>query len=210
MSILLSLLTLMGVHLIAVASPGPGFLSVVQTSVQNPRRIMLMHVLGMATASALWASAAVFGVQALLMKVAGLYRLLEFAGGLYLAFVGIQSWRHAKHKLPPPSTTGAAHLRPLEAMRRGFATNIANPKVMVFYVSIFTAILKPGMPLWVRFVAIGIMVFDNFVWYSGVGFLLSTAKAQAGYARAKTAIDRVAGTVMFCFGLELIWSARRS
>jgi threonine efflux protein len=211
MPILLSLLTLAGVHLIAVASPGPGFLSVVQTSVRNPRRIMLMHVLGMGLASATWACGAAFGVQAVLVKAAGVYRVLQLAGGLYLAWIGVQSWRHAREPMLPAEGAGVpAHLRPMQALRRGFGTNIANPKVMVFYVSIFTAILRPDVPVWVRFVAIGIMLVDNMLWYGGVGYLLSTSKAQAGYGRAKAAIDRTAGTVMFLFGLKLMWNARRA
>ncbi|GAC1420862.1 MAG: threonine export protein RhtC [Acidobacteriaceae bacterium] len=210
MQILFSLLTLAGVHLIAVASPGPGFLSVVQTSLRNPRKIMLLHVLGMGLASALWACAAAFGVQALLVRVAWLYRILELAGGVYLAWVGVQSWRHSREELVAQTAPAPDHLRPLQAVRRGFATNIANPKVMVFYVSIFTAILRPETPGWVRLCAIGITLVDNMLWYGSVGLLLSTAPAQAGYGRAKTMIDRVSGSVMFLFGLKLIWSARRA
>lgn len=182
----------------------------VQTSVRNPRRIMLLHILGMGLASSVWASAAAFGVQALMVRVAWLYRTLELAGGLYLAWVGIQSWLHAKERLIETATQAAPdRLKPLQAVRRGFATNIANPKVMVFYVSIFTAILKPEMALWVRFCAIAIMLLDNLLWYGSVGYLLSTTRAQGAYGRAKPVIDRVAGTVMFGFGLKLIWDARR-
>ena len=211
MSIFWSLITLAGVHLLAVASPGPGFLSVVQTSVRNPRRIMLLHVLGMGLASATWACGAAFGLQEVLVRAAGVYRLLQLAGGLYLAWIGIQAWRHSGETMHAISASaGPAHLRPMQALRRGYATNIANPKVMVFYVSIFTAILRPEMPAWVRFVAIAIMLVDNMMWYGGVGFLLSSPGAQAAYGRAKTAIDRTAGTVMLLFGLRLVWGARRS
>lgn len=212
MNILLSLLTLAGVHLIAVASPGPGFLSVVQTSLRNPRRILFLHVLGMGLASALRASAAAFGLEAVLFRAAGLYRALEIAGGLYLCWIGLQAWQHAHQPLPSAGAVGAvpAHLTPRQALRRGFATNLANPKVMVFYVSIFTALLKPWMPAWVRWLAIGIMFVDNMLWYGSVGSLLSSPRAQATYGRAKTALDRTAGSVMLCFGLALIWGARKA
>ena len=209
MPILWSLATLMGVHLVAVISPGPGFLSVIQTAVRNPRRIMFLHVLGMGLASLTWACGAVFGMQAVLTRAVGLYRVLQIAGGLYLVWVGIQSWRHAKEPIHPPEQAAAEHLRPLEALRRGYATNIANPKVMVFYVSIFTAVLHPGMPGWVRFVALAIMLVDNLAWYGSVGVLLSSPRAQRSYERAKTAIDRTAGSVMLLFGLRLVWGARR-
>jgi len=208
MVIFWSLLALMGVHLLAVASPGPGFVSVIQTAVRNPRRIMFMHVFGLGLASAVWASSAVFGLQTLMVRMAGVYRVLELAGGLYLMWIGFKSWRHAKAPLPVP-VDGGTELTAGQAVWRGFSTNIANPKVMVFYVSIFTAVLRPGMPAWVRLVAICITIFDNMALYGTLGTLISTPRAQAGYIAMKSRIDRVAGTVMLGFGAKLVWSARR-
>ena len=68
MPIFWSLLTLVGVHLLAVASPGPAFVSMVQTSVRNPRNVTLTQVLGLGLASATWACAALFGLEALLTR----------------------------------------------------------------------------------------------------------------------------------------------
>jgi threonine efflux protein len=209
MGIFWSLATLAGVHLLAAASPGPAFVSVIQSSVRNPWRTMLLHVLGLGLASGLWACAAVFGLQALLVRVAGLYRILQLAGGLYLAWIGLQAWRHAEEAMPAELEETAA-VTPLRAVWGGFTTNVANPKVMVFFGSVFTAVLKPEMPGWVRLAAIGIVLVDNMLWYGGVGTLLSSARARRAYGRAKTAIDRTAGTVMLLFGLKLVWDARRA
>jgi len=128
MPVFWSLLTLAGVHLLAVASPGPAFVSIVQTSTSNPRRITVVHVLGLGAAIFVWATAAVFGMQALLARVAWLYRFLEVGGGLYLLYVGIQSIRHAKDRLiTGVDSDQIALLTPFQAFRRGFTTNFANP-----------------------------------------------------------------------------------
>jgi len=208
MSIFWSLITLAGVHLLAVASPGPAFVSVIQTSTSNPRRIAVVHVLGLGTAVLVWATAAVFGMEALLARVAWLYRVLEFGGGLYLVYIGIQSFRHARKPLAAPANDVVpAHLTLLQAFRRGFTTNFANPKVMVFFASIFSAVLKPGGPLWVRFAAITIVFLNETLWDGGLSLLLSTAPAQRAYTRAKSAIDRTAGVFMSLFGFRLVWGA---
>jgi threonine/homoserine/homoserine lactone efflux protein len=209
MQIFLSLLALMGVHMLAVASPGPGFISVIQTAVRNPRRIMFMHVFGLGLASAVWACSAIFGLQAIMAKMAGLYRAMQLAGGLYLMWIGFKSWRYANVPLPPPAG-GGTELTVPQAIWRGFSTNIANPKVMVFYISIFTAVLRPNMPGWVRALAVCITIFDNMALYGTLGSLIGTPKAQACYLRMKSRIDRAAGTVMLGFGAKLVWSARRA
>jgi threonine efflux protein len=211
MSILWSLLTLAGIHLLAVASPGPAFVSLVQTATSNPRRITVIHALGLGTGVLIWAAATVFGMDALLTRIAWLYRFLQFGGGLYLAYIGTQSIRHAKKPLAARAGGEAlAHLTPLNAFRRGFTTNFANPKVMIFFASIFTAILKPGVPLWVSFAAIAIVFLNETLWDGCLGLLLSTTYAQNIYSRAKVAVDRAAGVVMSLFGLRLIWGAARA
>jgi len=208
MPVLWSLLTLAGVHLLAVASPGPAFVSIVQTSTSNPRRITIVHVLGLGAAIFLWATAAVFGMQALLARVAWLYRFLEVGGGLYLLYIGIQSILHARDKLiTDVDSNRTTLLTPFQAFRRGFTTNFANPKMMVFFASIFSAVLKPGAPFSVRLVAIVIVFLNETLWDGGLGLLLSTAHFQRVYARARAGIDRTAGVVMSLFGLRLIWEA---
>ncbi len=209
MPIIWSLLALMGVHLLAVASPGPGLVSVLQTAVRNPRRITFMHVLGLGLSSALWACSAIFGLQALMVRMAGVYHFLQLAGGLYLMWIGFKSWRYANAPLPAP-VNGTTELTAGQAVRRGFSTNIANPKVMVFYVSIFTAVMRPNLPVWVRVIALGITIFDNVAVYGTLGSLISMPKAQAAYTDIKPTIDRIAGTVMLGFGAKLVWGARRA
>ena len=78
---------------------------------------------------------------------------------------------------------------------------------IVFFASIFSAVLKPGIPFWARLVAIAIVFLNETLWDGGLGLLLSTAHAQRVYARAKANIDRTAGVVMSLFGLRLIWEA---
>ena len=207
MHYLTSLLALAGIHLLAVASPGPAFVATVRLSMRHSRRNAILHSLGLGWAAVAWAAGAMVGLQALMLQVVWLYRVLQFGGGLYLAYVGIMSWRHAKDPLVIGDAATDA-ISGFEAFRRGFATNIANPKVMVFFASIFAALLKPDWPLWVRLCVIAIVAFDETAWYCLLAVVLSTRRAQSVYRRAKSTIDRVAGSFMTIFGGELIWSAR--
>ncbi len=213
MSAFLPLATLAGVHLIAAVSPGPAVLSTIQTSVSSSRKMTLLHVLGLGLAVATWAAATIIGLEALLVSFASLFRVLQGAGGLYLLYIGVQSWRHARNPLPGVKLGETAIPAELpqrsvfESLRRGYLTNIANPKVMVFFAGIFTAVLAPSMPAWARLAAVGIVFFNETVWNGMLGLLLSTPRAQRAYLCSKTAIDRSAGAFMSLFGLRLIYGA---
>ncbi|WP_263408608.1 LysE family translocator [Terriglobus tenax] len=208
MHYLAALLALTGIHLLAVASPGPAFVATMRISMQHRRKVAVTHSLGLGCAAFLWALAAVFGVQVVLAKAEWLYRILQFGGGAYLCYIGIQSWRHARSAGPRAVTNAEApSMSAAAAFFRGFMLNLTNPKVIVFFASIFTAVLQPSWPLWIRGVVLAIVFVDEAGYFIVLALLLSTQKAQAAYRRAKTVIERTAGAVMFTFGGKLIYSA---
>ena len=143
-----------------------------------------------------------------MLQILWLYRALQLVGGLYLLYVGLQAWRHASDPILLPHLP-SHQLTGTEAFRRGFATNIANPKVMVFFASIFAALLNSQWPFWVRLLMLSIIAFNETGWYALLALLLSTTRAQSIYRRAKVGIDRVAGSCMVLFGGKLIWNAAK-
>ena len=81
--------------------------------------------------------------------------------------------------------------------------------MVVFFASIFAALMNPGWPMAVKW-AVPVIIFVNDMgYYTVLALLLSTRQAQAGYRRAKTGIDRGAGSLLVVFGGKLIWSSAR-
>src|SRR5690349_4105243 len=99
MSYLVALAGIGAVQLMAAMSPGPAFLVVSRISVGESRRAALGAAFGVATAAFIWAVAATLGMHILLAEAAWLYGTLKLIGGIYLVWLGIQSWRHATSPL---------------------------------------------------------------------------------------------------------------
>jgi threonine efflux protein len=194
------------VQLLAAMSPGPAFLVVTRISVGESRRAALAAALGVTTATLIWAVAATLGMHVLLAEAAWLYDVLKLIGGGYLVWLAVQAWRHADK--PLAAANGLAGMSAWQAWRLGFSTNLANPKVIVFFGSIFVTLFTPETPSWVRGAALVIVAANEIGWYAVVALLFSSRAAQAGYRRAKRWIDRVTGAVLMVFGLRLIFGAR--
>ena len=203
----LALVGIGAVQLLAAMSPGPAFLTVTRVSVGESRHAALAAALGVATATLIWAVAATLGMHVLLTEAAWLYDVLKLIGGGYLVWLAVEAWRHADTPLAPGANS-LAGMSTWQAWRLGFGTNLANPKVIVFFGSIFVALFRPDTPAWVRLAALVIVAANEIGWYVAVALLFSSRAAQTTYRRAKRWIDRVTGAVMMIFGLRLILGVR--
>src|SRR6266403_743346 len=121
--------------------------------------------------------------------------------------LGWQAIRHAAEPLPPAlAEHGPAGN--LAAFRRGFLTNMTNPKVAVFFASVFASVYGAGMPEWINLAVLGGIAIDEVVWYSLVALAFSSRPAQTAYGRAKRWIDRAFGAFLALFGIRLLWNLR--
>jgi len=198
--------TVMLVNLMGAASPGPAFLVVSRTAVGESRRAGLATGLGVSSATVIWAFAMIHGLALLLAVAAWLFHVIQALGALYLLYL---AWKLIRHAADPMTMAGALPRgRRLSAFRRGFLVNITNPKVAVFFGSIFSQVYRPGYPEWVNLVVLAAIALDEVAWYSLVALVFSSAPAQAAYGRAKRWIDRAFGGFLALIGLRLLWSLR--
>ena len=126
-----------------------------------------------------------------------------------MLYLGIRLWRGADHRPPvPASSTHTTVHTDWQAFRLGLLTNLTNPKAVIFYGSIFAALLTPVLPMWVKLVAIGIVAVDATSWHVALACFFSTQRAQRVYWRIKGRVDRVAGAALAFLGLRLMLPSR--
>jgi RhtB (resistance to homoserine/threonine) family protein len=196
------------IHVLAMISPGPNVLVVTQTALSDTRRAGIVTALGVAVGSTLWSSAALFSLSVVFAQFAWLYSGLKLLGGMYLLYLGIKLWRTAEHSLVPSSSTHAPVHTDRQAFRLGLLTNLTNPKAVVFFGSIFAALLAPALPMWVKLAAIGIVAVDATGWHVALACFFSTRRAQQVYRRIKRWVDRTAGASLAFLGLRLMLPSR--
>lgn len=118
-------------------TPGPANLFAVANGMQRGRAAAIVAAAGMNAATLVWFAAAALGLGTLVVSFPALFRLFAVGGGLYVAWLGVQSFRAGLRDVDGPSQASVRAGR--SAFRDGFAVQIANPKVVLF----FTAVLPP-------------------------------------------------------------------
>lgn len=190
------------VHLAAVASPGPSFVVVSRTAVSRSSGDAVAVAAGIAVGTFAWACAAWFGLTLLFSLVPALYGIARVAGAAFLLYVAFMMWRHADEPLAmaaPSAATGRWW-----AVRLGLWTQLATPKVAVFFGSVFAAVLPPDPSSATIAAVFAIVCLNEFGWYSLVALALSRPGVRRRYLAAKASIDRVTGTVLAGLGARLL------
>jgi threonine/homoserine/homoserine lactone efflux protein len=192
------------IQLMAVISPGPSFLITARTAVAQSRLDGVKVALGLGAGTVVWSAAALLGLNAVFHAVPVLFMAMKVLGALFLLYIAFMIFRHAAEPLKI-ETGGEAVGNPFV---KGFLTQIANPKVAVFFGSIFIAMLPAQVPLWMTLALIAIVSLNEVWWYSAVSLFFGSGPVRAFYLKAKVWIDRVTGLFLGALGLRLLWSAR--
>ena len=203
---LLTLFSIGLIQLLAVISPGPSFLITARTAVAQSRMDGFKVALGLGAGTVVWSSAALLGLNAAFHAVPVLFMAMKILGALFLLWIAYQIFSHAAVPLKldgDGKTTGSPFMK-------GFLTQIANPKVAVFFGSIFIAMLPANVPLWMTIALIFIVSFNEVWWYTAVALFFGSGPVRNFYLRAKAWIDRITGLFLGALGLRLLWSANEN
>ena len=203
MTTLSLLLTLFAIDSLAIVSPGPSMLLVMQTAIEHRRHHALVVALGLAAAGLVWATVAVTGLAVMFQLMPSLQTAIRIAGGLYLVYIGVRLWRSASARTVAAANAAAAEPAVHKAFLRGFATSLLNPKALAYFASIFVLLVPADAALGLRVGAVAMIGFDALLWYGLVGMLFSTEAVRVKYLALRRPIDRACGAVMTLFGLRL-------
>jgi RhtB (resistance to homoserine/threonine) family protein len=202
---IVTLATIGFIHLLAVMSPGPSFLITARTAVARSRADGIKVALGLGAGTIVWSAGALLGLNFLFHQFPWLFFSMKVAGALFLLWIALQIFRHAAD--PVEINEAASNANEHNPLLRGFLTQISNPKVVVFYGSIFVAMLPSEVPGWMIAALIAIVTMNEIVWYSLVSLFFGSSPVRRFYLTAKRWIDRATAAFLGVLGVRLLWQA---
>jgi threonine/homoserine/homoserine lactone efflux protein len=191
------LLAFLGVAIIVIVTPGQDTALTVRNTLGGGRRAGVRTACGVVLGQAVWAVAASAGVAALLVASEPAFVALKLAGAAYLIFLGAQSLLAAVRRRAPvhvPRASGGTELR------QGLLSNLANPKMAVF----FTSLLPQFGDSFVVLLALGLLFCSlTLAWLSAYAFAVARAGDVLRRPRVRRTIDAVTGLALVALGLRL-------
>jgi RhtB (resistance to homoserine/threonine) family protein len=205
------LLLVAGVHLVSVMSPGPDFAMVARNSLVYSRRTALLAVFGVSMGIAMHVSYSLLGIGLIISKSIMLFNTIKLLGAGYLIYIGIKSLlakKSAEQEDQPELIRAKKDLSTAAAIKMGFLTNALNPKATLFFLALFTQVINPATPLWIKG-GYGIeMCIATFAWFAFVAVVLSGKRINNAFGRIKHHIDRLFGIVLVALGLKVAFGTK--
>lgn len=210
--VLALLATVVAAHFLALISPGPDFLLIVRSSLRNGKRNAIGVAGGIAVANGLYIALCIVGVGAVLAASLVAMAVLKVVGGLFLVYIAIQALRarrsdYAALLQPGPQGHAAGARQFWREFMAGFVSGIANPKNVIFYLSLFSVVLTPEVGMGLK-VALGVwMTTLVFVWDTLIVLVLTQERVKRAFTRLAYSIDKVSGALLGLVGLKLLHGA---
>lgn len=210
----LDLLRFLAVSAVVIATPGQDTALTIRNTLLGGRRAGVATALGVAAGQAFWTVAASAGVTALLRASASAFAAVRLIGAAYLVFLGGRALRDAWRAGPPAVDAGdeAAVNRRRGAgagLRQGLLSNLANPKMVVFFTSLLPQFVIPGQASFASLLGLGLLFCSMTLGWLA---LYAAVVARLGDVLRRSAIrrglDAVMGTVLVALGLRLATERR--
>ena len=193
-------------------SPGPAIMFFVRTGLGGRASRVFAGVIGVNSATLLWFIASAFGLQILMNAFPLAFKVVAVAGGLYIVWLGLKTFRAAlslKSETVDDNALKAAPLRSdLATLREGFMVQMLNPKVLLFFSAVlppFIDTTRPMPPQMAVFAATAVAMDATAMTTYGLGAVrLSQWLRQPRY---KQRFDLGAGTILMLIGTGIVWHA---
>ena len=196
-----------------VISPGATLAVVVETALAEGRKAALLTGIGVRIANATLALTAAFGLSAVFGRWPGGLELVRLAGAAYLGYLGLRGlWSAARATGSPPRirADGASAPRevpagPRSLVVRGVLTNLLNPPVVIFYLTIVPQFIGPADPYLARALLLGAThVTMSILWQGSCGLAVGVAADYLARPAARRILQGVTGLVLVALAGRLL------
>ena len=186
--------------IVFLAIPGPGNLAIITSTSKGGVMGGLAAAFGVIAADQILMWLAVAGVAALLMANPAVFGVVQYAGAIYLAYLGVRMI------LAKPGDAPILKMEPRRFFRQATLITLLNPKAIVFYMAFFPLFVDPAKHQ--GFITFGVMALTiaclTFLYCVMVICIVHfAAERMRSSPRITGWLNKIAGTMLLAFGVKL-------
>jgi len=197
------ILALLLIILVFVVSPGPGTLAVFGKSMQQGFIAAFFLSFGLILGDITYLVAVILSLDFFSNTIASFMDQVKIVGGMYLIYLGVQSWRSGSFKIKKDISKKGNFAE----FVTGYLISMANPKVMVFYIAI--------LPNFINLKNLSLLIASEIIIITFLGLMAGISVINLGASKIKNKlessdsnayINRIVGSIMMLAGIWLALS----
>lgn len=186
--------------LVFLALPGPGTFALLTSTAKGGFRAGAAATFGLIAGDQVLLWAAVAGLAAVLEAHPLAFKAIQYAGALYLAWIGVRLI------LAKEGGASPIHIEPRRYLRQAFLITLLNPKAIVFYMAFFPLFINPAThqgALTFAAMAVTIALITLAYCLTLCAFAGLVTQQVKAHTRLSRWLQRIAGMFLVGFGIRL-------
>jgi leucine efflux protein len=186
--------------IVFLAIPGVGNLAIITSTSKGGIAGGLAATFGVIVADQILMWLAVAGVAAILTANPALFGFVQYAGAIYLAWLGLRMI------IAKPGDAPVLDMKPHRYFQQAMLITLLNPKAIVFYMAFFPLFVDPArhqglLTFGIMAATIAVLTFLYCVAVSGLTHF--AAERMRANPRVSGWLNKLAGTMLLAFGVKL-------
>ncbi len=191
-------------HFIALLSPGADFIYLLNSSINHRPKVAIGASLGIALSNGFYIMLCLLGYATVFSQSELLMNMIRIIGGGYLLYLGFIILK-TKNGITNSTSIYKVQSTFIKEAGRGFYLSFLNPKISIFYISLFTLAVSPKTPLKIQ-LFYGIWMFLMVFLWDSILVLLLNKQGIKEKILSFIHIQKVMGILLLVIGCGLLYS----
>ena len=196
--------------MVIILAPGPSVLFVIARAIAWGRKTAVFTVAGNVTGAFVLSTFVAFGLGPILQSSDIAYIAVQFGGGLYLVYLGIDAIKHREVQAADMTNQGDVAPSVRRSIRDGFWVGALNPKGLVFYAAVLPQFIdRERGHITGQLILLG-AIFSILAFISDGSWGLLAGTARQWLATDPKRLERLratGGTIMIILGISVLIAA---
>jgi threonine/homoserine/homoserine lactone efflux protein len=196
--------------MVIILAPGPSVLFVIARAIAWGRKTAVLTVAGNVTGAFFLSTFVAFGLGPILQRSEIAYIAIQWGGGLYLVYLGVDAIRHRRAHAADMKNQDDVAPSARRSIRDGFWVGALNPKGLVFYAAVLPQFIdRERGHVTGQLILLG-AIFSILAFFSDGTWGLLAGTARQWLATDSKRLERLrstGGAIMIILGISVLVAA---
>jgi threonine/homoserine/homoserine lactone efflux protein len=183
------------------ATPGPGVLASVAKALSDGMIAALVFISGLVLGDMIFFLLAIIGMSAISHLMGQLFFIIKIAGGIYLIYLGVQTFRNSRER----TAVHSGKRQKSRSFVSGLLVTLGNPKPILFYAGVVPTIIDlRHIGVFDILIILIIIAAVSFIVIGAYCFVAVFSKSIVGKKSFQRKTEMLGGIVMIVAGSCII------